>query len=69
MCFWRMVLDWRKRQAERAGVKVAIKRAFTKLPKTAFTKDIREQKRDLTYDHIFASYWGDGRSVYGREAA
>jgi type I restriction enzyme R subunit len=30
----------------------------------AFTQPIYAQKCDVVYQHVFDSYWDDGRSVY-----
>jgi type I restriction enzyme, R subunit len=59
----KLVLDWRKQQATRAAVRVAIEETLDRLPK-AYTRQIYAQKCDTVYQHVFDSYWDDGHSVY-----
>jgi type I restriction enzyme R subunit len=59
----KIVLDWRKEQATRASVRVAVEEILDRLP-DAFTRPIYAQKCDVVYQHVFDSYWDDGRSVY-----
>lgn len=59
-----LVLDWRKRQQARAAVRVAISEMLdNELPGT-YTKEIYQQKCDLLYQHVYDSYFGQGRSIY-----
>ena len=59
----RLVLDWRKTQATRASVRVAVEDKLDELPRV-FTREIYTQKCNAVYQHIFESYYGEGRSVY-----
>ncbi len=59
----KLVLDWRKQQATRAAVRVAIEETLDRLPE-AYTRQIYAQKCDTVYQHVFDSYWDDGHSVY-----
>jgi type I restriction enzyme, R subunit len=59
----KLVLDWRKQQAARAAVRVAVEETLDQLPE-AFTRQIYVQKCDAVYQHVFDSYWDDGHSVY-----
>ncbi len=59
----KLVLDWRKQQATRASVRVAVEETLDQLPE-AFTRQIYAQKCDAVYQHVFDSYWDDGHSVY-----
>jgi type I restriction enzyme, R subunit len=59
----KLVLDWRKQQATRAAVRVAVEETLDQLPE-AFTRQIYAQKCDVVYQHVFDSYWDDGHSVY-----
>lgn len=59
----RLVLDWRKTQATRAAVRVAIEDKLDELPRV-FIREIYTQKCNAVYQHIFESYYGEGRSVY-----
>ncbi|CCF83427.1 type I restriction endonuclease subunit R [Nitrolancea hollandica] len=59
----KLVLDWRKRQQSRAAVRVCIEEMLDQLP-DAYTSELYEQKCELTYQHIYDSYFGQGRSIY-----
>lgn len=60
----KLVLDWRKRQQSRAQVMVTIEDILDKALPDKFTQDTFHQKCDLIYQHIYDSYFGEGRSVY-----
>lgn len=59
----KLVLDWRKQQATRAAVRVAIEETLDRLP-DAYERQLYAQKCDVVYQHVFDSYWDDGKSVY-----
>lgn len=61
----KLVLDWRARQQSRAAVRQAIEIALDTLPQV-YTADIYERKCDLTYHHVYDSYYGQGQSIYQR---
>ena len=63
----KIVLDWRKQQATRAAVRVAVEETLDLLP-DKFTRPVYAQKCDAVYQHVFDSYWDDGHSVYDRAA-
>ncbi|MBU1209492.1 MAG: type I restriction endonuclease subunit R [Proteobacteria bacterium] len=63
----KFVLDWRKTQARRAAVMVTVMDKLNELPEV-FTRDIYTQKCNTVYQHIFESYYGEGRSVYAATA-
>src|SRR5207244_11612129 len=63
----KIVLDWRKEQSTRAGVRVAVEETLDRLPEK-FTRQLYAQKCDAVYQHVFDSYWDDGRTVYDRVA-
>jgi type I restriction enzyme R subunit len=64
----KLVLDWRKRQQSRAAVLVAIEDVFDRvLPDPPFTADVYRQKCELVYQHVYDSYFGEGRSVYTQD--
>jgi type I restriction enzyme R subunit len=63
----KIVLDWRKEQATRAAVRVAVEDTLDRLPEK-FTRQIYVQKCSAVYQHVFDSYWDDGHSVYDRAA-
>ena len=58
-----LVLDWRKRQQTRAAVLLCIAQELDYLPEV-FTRDLYERKCDLIYQHVYESYFGEGRSIY-----
>ena len=63
----KIVLDWRKEQATRASVRVAVEETLDRLPEK-FTRQLFVQKCDAVYQHVFDSYWDDGHSVYDMAA-
>jgi type I restriction enzyme R subunit len=63
----KLVLDWRKEQQARAAVRLAVEEQLDQLPEK-FTTDLYEQKCSAVYEHIYDSYWDDGRSVYDQAA-
>lgn len=59
-----LVLDWRKQTQLRAQVKIAIEDILDpKLPH-AYTPELFRQKCEAIYQHIYDSYYGDGKSIY-----
>ena len=64
----KLVLDWRKTQARRAAVRVTIEDKLDELPQL-FSRDIYNRKCEAVYQHIFESYYGEGRSVYASAGA
>lgn len=59
----KLVLDWRKRQQTRSQVIVTIEEILDKGLPEKFTEDIYRGKCELV-QHIYDSYFGEGRSVY-----
>jgi type I restriction enzyme, R subunit len=63
-----LVLDWRKRQQARAQVRVTIADTLNAgLPDT-YTPALFEAKTAAVFQHVYESYYGDGRSVYAAAA-
>ena len=60
----KLVLDWRKKQQARASVKLCIDEILDKLPRV-FDKDLYKNKCQAIYQHVYDSYFGEGKSVYG----
>ncbi len=60
----RLVLEWRSRQQTRAAVLVAIQEVLENLPQK-YSDDDYNMKCDAVYQHVYDSYYGSGRSVYG----
>jgi type I restriction enzyme R subunit len=59
----RLVLDWRKKQQTRAGVRLTIEQILDQLP-APFVKDLYKEKCDRIYQHVYDSYYGAGQSIY-----
>jgi type I restriction enzyme R subunit len=57
------VIDWRKSQMKRAAVRVAIKGALKDLPEV-YDEVKFEAALAAVYEHVYESYWGDGKSLY-----
>lgn len=60
----KLVLDWRKRQQSRAEIRVTIETILDGGLPDKFTPEIFNRKCDLVYQHIFDSYFGEGRTIY-----
>lgn len=60
----KLVIDWRKSQRARAAVKVTIKRALDALPQETYSDEVFEKLVEGVYEHVYESYWGDGKSKY-----
>ena len=61
----RLTLDWRKRQQNRAAVRLAIEEALDRLPEV-YTAALYQQKCDAVYQHVYDCYYGPGQSIYAR---
>ena len=59
----RLVLDWRRKAETREAARVLVKDVLDELP-DAYDPETWERKTDVVFNHIFASYYDDGRSVY-----
>jgi type I restriction enzyme R subunit len=59
----RLVLDWRRKVETREAARGFIKDILDELP-DPYDQEIWERKADLVFNHIFASYYDDGHSVY-----
>ncbi len=59
----KLVLDWRKRQQARASVRVTVEEKLDELP-DAFNENIYWIKVEAVYQHIYDSYYGQGRGIY-----
>jgi type I restriction enzyme R subunit len=59
----KLVLDWRKKEMTRAGVRQTIEIMLDYLPEV-FDKALYERKCDAVYQHVYDAYYGQGRSVY-----
>lgn len=63
----KLVLDWRKRQRTRAAVQVAVEEILDQLP-PSYSTELYQQKCQEVYQHVYDSYFGQGRSIYTRVA-
>jgi type I restriction enzyme R subunit len=59
----KLVLDWREKMQARAGVYQAIRVEVGTLP-AVYSRELKRTKVDLTYAHIYDSYFGSGGSLY-----
>ncbi|HEX9994982.1 MAG TPA: HsdR family type I site-specific deoxyribonuclease [Acidimicrobiales bacterium] len=60
----KLVLDWRKRQHTRAAVQVAVGEIFDADLPEVYGPELFDDKVRRVYEHIYASYFDSGRSVY-----
>ncbi len=60
----KLVLDWKKRLQTRAAVLVTIEEVLDKGLPRAYSPEIYKRKCDLLYQHVYDSYYGQGKSVY-----
>ncbi len=56
----KFVLDWKKRQATRAAVRITIEKMLDELP---YTPELYQKKCDVVYQHVFDSFAGQGGTV------
>ncbi len=61
----KLVLDWRKRQQARAEVRVTIEKVLDEGLPRVYTPELFEQKTTAIFQHVYDSYFGAGKSVYG----
>ena len=60
----RLVLDWRKNQKTRAGVRLTIEETLDRLPKV-YDTDLFELKCEKVYEHVYDAYFGEGnKNIY-----
>lgn len=64
----KLVLDWKKRQATRAAVQVAIEDVLDDGLPEVYDRKLFAEKTGVIFEHVFQSYRGDGHSIY-EEAA
>ena len=61
----KLVLDWKKRQNTMADVRVTIETMLDSGLPPKFEKDVYEMKCQMVFSHVYESYSGEGRSIYG----
>ncbi len=64
----KLVLDWRKRQKDRAQVKVTIETLLDSGLPEIYDPALYEKKTTAVYQHIYDNYFGAGKSVYSEVA-
>lgn len=60
-----LVLGWRQKISTRARVKIEIENALDEGLPRAYSKEIYESKCSAVFEHVYQSYQGEGKSVYG----
>jgi type I restriction enzyme R subunit len=60
----KLILDWRKRQQDRAQVRVTIEKILDKGLPAVYTTEIYEAKAAAVFQHVYECYYGAGRSIY-----
>lgn len=63
----KLVLDWRKRQQSRAAVRLCIEQILDRLP-LSYARELYRKKCEAVYQHVYDSYFGEGRSIYAAAA-
>ena len=61
----KLVLDWRKKQQARASVQITIRNVLNQLPTKKFSPSFLRARVNAVYQHVYDSYYGAERSVYG----
>ena len=59
----KLVLDWKLKAQTKADVEKTIRDFYIKLP-SAYTPELKKDKRVKTYAHVYENYFGAGKSVY-----
>ena len=59
----RLVLDWRRKAETREAARVLVRDVLDDLP-DAYDPETWQRKTDVVFNHIFASYYDNGHSVY-----
>ena len=59
----RLVLDWRRKAETREAARGLVKDILDELP-DAYDPEVWERKAEIVFNHIFASFYDDGGSVY-----
>ena len=60
----KLVLDWRKRQQSRAAVRLTIEKVLEEELPSSYTVEVYQRKCNAVYQHVYESYFGEGRSIY-----
>ena len=57
-------LDWRKHAQARAQVRLAVENILDDELPQPYTPELFNQKSEAVYQHIYDSYYGEGKSIY-----
>lgn len=60
----KLVLDWRRKQQTRAEVLFTIETVLDEMLPESYTPEVYHEKCTVAYQHVYDSYYGDGKSVY-----
>ena len=60
----KLVIDWRKKQQTRACVKLRIEKDLDKGLPISYDRITYLEKCKSVFQHIYDSYFGDGKSIY-----
>ena len=60
----KLVLDWRKRTQSKAEVKETVNNILDHELPQPYTPDLFNRKSEAVYQHIYDSYYGEGKSIY-----
>ena len=60
----KLVLDWKRRQQTRSAVRVAVRDVLDAELPEVYGPELFDRKVDTIFDHIHASYFDNGASVY-----
>ena len=60
----KLVLDWRKRTQSKAEVKETVDNILDDELPQPYTLELFNQKSGAVYQHIYDSYYGEGKSIY-----
>ena len=60
----KLVLDWKRRQQTRSAVRVAVGTVLDDELPDVYGPQLFDQKVDAIFEHIYASYFDNGQSVY-----
>ena len=64
----KLVIDWRKGQHSRAAVRVPIRDALDDLPQSLFDEAAFDKVVEKVFEHVYESYFGEGKSKYAEVA-
>ena len=61
----KLVLDWKKKVPMRADVQLTIEDTlWEKLPEEYYPPELKDEKSNLLFQHVYDSYQGAGISIY-----